>query len=135
MIPIPPHPKYSTDDYQADVDASDKRLGALCRRFAHHVDLESLVIGGGHPHLEILKWSHKQSADVVVMGSHTNDDEGKWYPGRAVERVSAQSRAPVVVISDPASLQPWDAEISKRIEEQTDVDRSIHVYTNQRWHT
>jgi nucleotide-binding universal stress UspA family protein len=135
MIPIPPYPKYSTDDYQADVDAADKRLRALCRQFAQQADYESLVVGGGHPHLEILKWAHRQSADVIVMGSHTKDNQGKWYPGEAVERVSAQSGVPVVVISDPASLQPWDAEISKRIEEQTDVDRSIHVYVRHPGHS
>jgi nucleotide-binding universal stress UspA family protein len=105
MIPIPPYPKYSTDGYQADVDAADKRLRALCQKFAQQADYESLVVGGGHPHLEILKWAHRQSADVILMGSHTKDNQGKWYPGKAVERVSAQSRAPVVVISDPTSTQ------------------------------
>jgi nucleotide-binding universal stress UspA family protein len=54
--------------------------------------------------LEIIKCAGKKDADLIVMGSHTEENAGKWYVGSAVERVSYRSNCPVVVITDPNVL-------------------------------
>jgi nucleotide-binding universal stress UspA family protein len=131
MVPIPPHPEYSQDNYQADVEASDRKLASLCERFAEDADYDYFVSGGAHPHLEILKRADKQAADVILMGSHTKSKHGQWYPGSAVEKVSSQSRCPVIVFSDPASLRPWDEVQTRRIntKAKADLDRSLDIHT------
>jgi nucleotide-binding universal stress UspA family protein len=43
--------------------------------------------------------------DIIAMGSHTKKKEdGKWYPGSAVEGVASRAPCPVVVVTDPQAL-------------------------------
>jgi len=128
MVPVPPDPNYSQDDYASDVKTATRRLDTFCRKFIKDVDFEMLVLGGALPHLEMLKWAQKKDADAIVMGSHTKEHRGTWYPGSAVERVSVQSRCPVIVITDPSALQPWGRGVSGKNEQKPDVDRSIHKH-------
>jgi hypothetical protein len=60
------------------------------------------------PHLEILKYAAENNIDLIIMGSHTKEKPGKWYPGSAVERVSYRVACPVVVVTDPGALAHWD---------------------------
>jgi nucleotide-binding universal stress UspA family protein len=128
MVPVPPDPNYSQDDYASDVKTATRRLDDFCTEYIKDVKFEMLVLGGALPHLEILKWAQKKDADAIVMGSHTKEHRGTWYPGNAVERVSAQSRCPVIVITDPSILQPWEHSISGKKQAKTDVGRSIHKH-------
>lgn len=43
------------------------------------------------------------------MGSHTKENDGKWYVGSAVERVSLRSICPVIVVTDPKALLSMDS--------------------------
>jgi nucleotide-binding universal stress UspA family protein len=92
------------------------------------VDFEMLVLGGALPHLEMLKWAQKKDADAIVMGSHTKEHRGTWYPGNAVERVSVQSRCPVIVITDPSALKPWTHGVSGKKQAKPGVGRSIYKH-------
>ncbi|RLB84488.1 MAG: universal stress protein [Deltaproteobacteria bacterium] len=132
MIPVPPLPKYSKDDYEADRDAGEQRLREFCHKFLQGTDHEYSVRGGALPHLEILKYAEKKDADLIVMGSHTKEKTGKWYAGSVVERVSFRSRCAVVVVTDPEVLLPWEDSLTEKIHTKMDSDRSIRVFSKNR---
>ena len=132
MIPVPPLPKYSKDDYEADRDAGEQRLREFCHEFLQGTDHEYSVRGGALPHLEILKYAEKKDADLIVMGSHTKEKTGKWYAGSVVERVSFRSRCAVVVVTDPEVLLPWEDSLTEKIHTKMDSDRSIRVFSKNR---
>jgi nucleotide-binding universal stress UspA family protein len=104
MLPVPPSSRYSQADYEADLHSLGKRLEALSEEIPCGIDGEYKVWGGALPHLEIEKYAAKKDIDLLVMGSHTKEKEGKWYVGSAVERVSLRSICPVMVITDPQAL-------------------------------
>jgi len=105
MVAVPPDPEYAQADYKADVQTADRRLRDFGRDFIGNVDYEYRVWGGALPHEEILKCAGEEDADLIVMGSHTKEKHGRWYPGNAVERVSFRSGCPVAVITDPEALR------------------------------
>lgn len=108
MIPIPPQPEYSQAHYKADLDAANNRLREFYQDIINEIDHEYCVWGGVFPHAEILKCAEKKNVDLIVMGSHTKEKQGKWYSGSAVERVAFRSDCPVIVITDPDVLRPWE---------------------------
>jgi nucleotide-binding universal stress UspA family protein len=129
LVPVPPDPNYSQDDYATDVNIATRRLNDFCGEYVKDVDFEMLVLGGALPHMEILKWAQKNNADAIVMGSHTKAHRGRWYPGNAVERVSIQSHCPVIVITDPSALQPWEHDAPGKQRTKPDATRSMHAQT------
>ena len=129
MIPIPPFPKYSRTDYEADVETTKKRLKEFCHEFINSIDHEYIVWGGTLAHLEILKCAEKKVADLIAMGSHTKEKAGKWYAGSVVERVSFRSNCAVVVVTDPEVLLTWEDSLKTKIKTKKDKDRLIHVYS------
>jgi nucleotide-binding universal stress UspA family protein len=131
MVPVPPLPKYSRADYEADTDAAKKRLKEFCREFLEETNHEYIVWGGALPHLEILKCAEKKDADLIAMGSHTKEKAGKWYAGSVVERVSFRSKCAVVVVTDPEVLLTWEDSLTKKIQAKKDSDRSIRVFTKK----
>ncbi len=131
MIPVPPLPKYSRAEYEADTDTAKKRLKEFCREFLEETDHEYIVWGGALPHLEILKCAEKKDADLIAMGSHTKEKAGKWYAGSVVERVSFRSKCAVVVVTDPEVLLTWEDSLTKKIQAKKDSDRSIRVFTKK----
>ena len=108
MLPVPPSPKYSQADYEADLHSKKKKLEALCEEIPNGIDCECSGWGGALPHLEIEKYADQNDVDLIVMGSHTKAKEGKWYVGSAVERVSLRSICPVIVVTDPKALLSVD---------------------------
>ena len=131
MIPVPPLPKYSKAEYEADTDAAKKRLKEFCHEFLSETDHEYIVWGGALPHLEILKCAGKKDADLIAMGSHTKEKAGKWYAGSVVERASFRSKCAVVVVTDPEVLLTWEDRLTKKIQAEKDSDRSIRVFTKK----
>ncbi|MGD8835794.1 MAG: universal stress protein [Desulfobacteraceae bacterium] len=129
MIPVPPYPKYTRADYEADRTAASERLIYFCSEYLAKTDWTHHIQPGALPHLGLLGCAEKVQADLIVLGSHTRQSQGKWYPGSAVERVSYRSYCPVMVINDPEALQPWQ-EIRASISRQTRPrDRRIHLST------
>lgn len=131
MIPVPPLPKYSKADYEADIDSAKKRLEEFCREFLEETDHEYNVWGGALPHLEILKCVEKNDVDLIMMGSHTKEKNGKWYAGSVVERTSYRSNCPVVTVTDPDVLLPWKDSLTAKVQDQKGIDRSIRVFSKK----
>lgn len=129
MIPVPPYPKYSREDYNADLRNSEKRLTALYDIYLEQTDHQYLIRPGALPHQEILQCAEKNDIDIIIMGSHTKEKSGKWYPGSAVERVSYQAKCPVIIITDPEALQPWGGTLKTDSQAGTHQDHLIHVFS------
>ncbi|HSO19992.1 MAG TPA: universal stress protein, partial [Desulfosarcina sp.] len=127
MLPVPPVPKYSRDAYARDRDHAHDRLESLCSPYLDGIEHRCLIRAGAVPHLEILKAAEENQVDLIIMGSHTKETPGKWYPGSAVERVGYRAFCPVVVITDPQVLVRWDDRLAGS--EGQDADRLIHVFT------
>ncbi len=132
MIPVPPLPKYSKADYEADTDTGKKRLQEFCNDFLQGTDHEYSVRGGALPHLEILKYAEKKGAHLIAMGSHTKEKAGKWYAGSVVERVSFRSKCAVVVVTDPEVLVTWQDSLTAKIHTEKDTDRLIRVFSKKK---
>ena len=128
MIPIPPYPKYSRQNYEADRDAAGERLNYFCKEYLQGTDWTCHIRGGALPHSELLACAERVDADLIVLGSHTRQTEGKWYTGSAVERVSYRSACPVMVINDPEALQPWQEMQAALAKDQRPKDRRIHLF-------
>lgn len=127
MIPVPPIPKYTRSDYSADKAHAGKRLESFYETVLDGTDHQYLIRPGALPHLEILNCAAEQNIDLIIMGSHTKEKPGKWYPGSAVERVGYRADCPVVVVTDPGVLARWDGTITA--DEENGKDRLIHVFT------
>lgn len=131
MIPVPPYPKYTRADYETDRAAANERLTYFCREYLTETDWTCHIQPGALPHLELLDCAEKAQADLIVLGSHTRNDQGKWYPGSAVERVSYRSNCPVIVINDPEALHPWE-EMRASVAGQTRFkDHRIHLFAGR----
>ena len=113
MLPVPPQPEYSQTQYEADIRKIRRRLEEEFRnKIPETIRTEIDTWGGVYPDIEILKHARQNNVDLIAMGSHTKIkgklQEARWYVGSAVERVSAKSVCPVVVITDPKVLEKWE---------------------------
>ncbi len=127
MIPVPPYPKYSHENYMADLSSTKDRLEDFCASFFDDVAHECIVWGGALPHQEIISCAEKKGADLIVMGSHTKEKQGKWYAGSVVERTAFRAVCPVVVVTDPKALLPWESKDLPDSHIGEPKDRMIHV--------
>ena len=127
MIPVPPFPKYTRIDYNADVAHAKKRLESFYDNYLTGTDHRYLIKAGAMPHLEILTCAGENNIDSIIMGSHTKEKPGKWYPGSAVERVAYRAGCPVVVVTDPGALTHWDLTVCA--DDGEGKDRLIHVFS------
>ncbi len=132
MIPAPPYPKYSRENYEADLAATKQRLANFCADLTEEVPHDFAIWGGALPHQEIISCAEKKQADLIVLGSHTRKQEGKWYSGSVVERTGFRAKCPVVVVTDPEALVPWDVKDLSRLEIPRKQDRHIHVFIKDR---
>jgi len=113
MLPVPPQPEYAQTQYESDIRKIRQRLEEEFRNeLPETIETEIDTWGGVYPELEILKLAAEKDIDLIVMGSHTKIkgklQESRWYVGSAVQRVSARSVCPVVVITDPKVLKKWE---------------------------
>ncbi|MDM8515774.1 universal stress protein, partial [Desulfobacterales bacterium HSG16] len=109
MLPVAPSPKFSREDWEAKIDHSKEKLKDFCHGFLDGTNHEYNIWGGALPHIELLKCAEKIKADLIVMGSHTQETSEKWYAGSAVERVSFRALCPVIIVTDPDMLFKWEA--------------------------
>ena len=99
MLPVPPYPKYSRADYDADRTEALSRMKSLAHRRLADIPRQYHIWGGALPYQELFKCAAKCSPDALVLGSHTKETQGKWYAGSTVEKISAQATCPVFVLS------------------------------------
>lgn len=103
----------------------EKRLQKFSRAYIEGVDHDYCVGAGVMAHEEILVCAQQNDADILVMGSHTKDKEGKWYAGSAVKRVLHSSKYPLTVLSDPDVLKPWEADATIAAIQDSDAGRTV----------
>jgi nucleotide-binding universal stress UspA family protein len=127
MIPVPPAPKYSRSAYTRDKAGALRRLESFYRPYLDGIDHRTIIRAGSLPHLEILNAAKDQNSDLIVMGSHTKETGGKWYPGSAVERVGFRAACPLVTITDPQVLVHWKGRWPDSA--RNEKDRRTHVFT------
>jgi nucleotide-binding universal stress UspA family protein len=127
MLPVPPIPKYAIADYLKDKEHARRRLDDLYEDYLSGFEHTYRVRGGAIPHQEILRCVEEEKIDLVIMGSHTKEATGKWYPGSVVERVGFRAGCPVMVITDPDVLIHWQGAVKE--EDQARSNHLIHVFT------
>ncbi len=132
MIPVVPYPKYTRADYDADLAVSKQRLKEFCGNFLNGVPHAYNIWGGALPHQEIIKCAEKNKADMIVIGSHTKETNGKWYAGSVVERTGFRSNCPVIVVTDLDALLLWDVDTLSKAEIGKEKDRLIHVFSKKK---
>lgn len=105
LLPVPPG--YQQADYRRDLAEADGRLQRFCRAIPPEVPHETRIRGGVLPHTEILAAAEAADADLIILGSHTKSDGGKWYVGSVVERTGFRATHPVMVVTDADALVGW----------------------------
>jgi nucleotide-binding universal stress UspA family protein len=132
MIPIPPFPKYSRGDYGEDKHRTLKRITAFGAGYLEGMPHTCHVRGGVLPADELLLCARNVEADLIVLGSHTRERDGKWYAGSVVERVGLRARCPVITINAPEALQPWKSQGAALRQTTPPVDRRLSVFGRRR---
>jgi nucleotide-binding universal stress UspA family protein len=131
MLPIPPYPKYDRRNYTDDKYATRRRMTAFGAAYLDGTPHTYHIRGGVFPHEELLRCARNVAADMIILGSHTREQQGKWYAGSVVERVGRRAPCPVLVLNAPTALSPWrDLNLATRGED-VPVDRRLCVFANR----
>jgi nucleotide-binding universal stress UspA family protein len=116
MLPIPPYPKYSPESLDFDLQRTQAWFDRLCEQLLQGTEYENRIKTGVVPHTALLRHARNRQADLIVMGTHTKEKAGKWYPGSVVQQVSSRADCPVLVVSGPEALAPWkDDPLAKKL--------------------
>jgi nucleotide-binding universal stress UspA family protein len=78
----------------AAVDDRAERIG---------VPLEHVIIDGDAPADDIVHYAHDHGFDIVVVGHHRNRRPGRFFLHGLAERMIAEARVPVLVVSDDST--------------------------------
>jgi len=85
---------------EVDISSLNAKLRDFCK-IPEEIKHGSSIWEGSKPYLEILKYSQENDVDLIVMGSHTTEEDKRRYIGSTVEEVTAQCLCPVVVVTHP----------------------------------
>jgi nucleotide-binding universal stress UspA family protein len=89
-----------SNEPEVDIASLNKKLRDYCN-MPENIKKEYAIWKGSQPYLEILKCSQEHDMDLIVMGSHTTEEDERLYVGSTVEEVTAQCLCPVVVVTHP----------------------------------
>jgi len=81
----------------------ERQLQAEARRAKVGQMLEAVDVGRYRPDVEILKAAHAHNCDLVVLGTQGRRGVSRFVMGSVSERVSRESRIPVLVIPMPSA--------------------------------
>lgn len=107
MLPIPPYPKYTPEAFKVDHQRIENRLRRLSAPLLEGVEFQIRLKAGVIPHAALLEFARRINADLIVIGSHTKERAGKWYPGSVTQHVSTHADCPVMVVNGTEALTPW----------------------------
>jgi nucleotide-binding universal stress UspA family protein len=107
MLPIPPYPKYTPESYKVDRRRIKGQLTTLCRQLLDGSAYQIRIMSGTIPHTALLQHARDTAADLIVIGSHTKEKAGKWYPGSVAQQLSFQAHCPLLVVNGPDALIHW----------------------------
>lgn len=93
------------DDYVEWVREEMKHTYADLLEDSENNRIETVV---GAPHREILRKARKEDVDLIIMGSHTRDEDVgasryRQIVGSTMQKVAKGARCPVVVVSRPCT--------------------------------
>lgn len=128
MLPIPPYPKYTRDNYDADLERTRDRMASFGRFYLDDIRHNYHCWGGALPHRELFKCADKCQTDAIVLGSHTKETQGKWYAGSTVEKISFQTTSPVFVLTESRAWPSWTKTRTSTEQRVSDSDHTIHVF-------
>lgn len=74
----------------------------------------------GAPYACVVDEATKQKADIVVMGSHGNDESGRYFLGSNVQKIIRQSPCPVLTLKNELKGKRW-----KRLLYASDFDEDV----------
>ncbi len=100
MAPACPCPQGSRTDYKGIANIMQQRFDELCSIIPEGTEYKFEVREGIKPHIEILKYAGQNNIDLIVLGTHTEETNERWYVGSAVEGVSCKTDSPVIVITN-----------------------------------
>lgn len=130
MLPIPPYPKYARDDYDADRDSALDKMALFSRPYLDGVSHSFYCWGGAIPYQELCKCATKCQTDAIVIGSHTKENQGKWYAGSTVEKIGLRTASPVFVLTHSSALPRWGKGRIPKTASAT--DHRIHVFEKKK---
>jgi nucleotide-binding universal stress UspA family protein len=64
------------------------------------VPLEHVIVEGDAPPRDLVHYAHDHGFDLVVVGHHRNRRPGRFFLHGLAERMIAEARVPVLVVSD-----------------------------------
>ncbi len=108
MLPIPPYPKYTPASFVADLQRIERQLDAVCRQLLQGIHYQTRIKTGVIPHKALLQHARRIDSDLIVIGSHTKEKAGKWYPGSVAQQLGVQAHCPVIVVNGPDALAHWE---------------------------
>ena len=99
----------SSSDYLAWVEEEMKNTYTKFLEQKHPIELEAKV---GIPATEILRTARKESADLIVMGAHSREDDVgatryRGVVGSTMQKVAKKARCPVLIVSRPCTTCFW----------------------------
>ena len=129
MIPVPPYPKYTRSEYEANTEMLKGKVEEFCDIYLEGTKHQYKIWSGALPYNEVLNCAEKTDADLIILGSHTKQKEGKWYAGSVVDRVSFKADCPVLAVNDPRALKKINGIKLPETQRNETVDRSIHLFS------
>ena len=88
-------------------------------------DAERKILGA-IPYQELCKCAANCQTDAIVIGSHTKENQGKWYAGSTVEKIGLRTASPVFVLTHSSALPRWGKGRIPKTASAT--DHQIHVF-------
>ena len=106
VFSVPTSSQPSRDKMKNEMVALKQQMEDLCKEISEEkIEHECATWEGTQPSIEILKFARDKDIDLIVMGSHTKENDEKWYVGSAVQQVSSRSVCPVTVVTDSKALR------------------------------
>lgn len=65
------------------------------------------TIAFGVPYSEIVNFSQKKKADIIIMGSHGNEGSERFYIGSNIQKVLRHASCPVLTVKKNAIIKNW----------------------------
>jgi len=128
MLPIPPYPKYTRDDYDADRDSALDKMALFSQPHLGGVSHSFHCWGGAIPYQELCKCAANCHTDAIVIGSHTKENQGKWYAGSTVEKMGLRTTSPIFVLTHSSTLPRWGKSRPLTQQPVSARDHTIHVF-------
>jgi nucleotide-binding universal stress UspA family protein len=118
MLRVTPFARYFETRLEEERGHSREELEAYCRKMDGSAECRCQVWEGTLAYMAILNYARENKVDLIVMGSHTSTNRGKWCVGSTVQEVSAGADCPVAVVTHPQDVLRIDESQSHESQER-----------------